>query len=306
MKTSHIFWGTLFIVLGLLILINNFSPLGLFWGNIWQFWPVVLVLIGVSMLIKNIAGKAVIAGAAALVLAIIIFASINFTTCFIDNDFEVVIDEIGNRNFAVTEYRESFDPSTSKAVLRIDGGAGSFKIDSTTENLIYAKTEGIEDNYKFSKSESDSTVDISLKMKKTRFHFGKSSYKNNVEIALNEKPLWDIRVNLGAASIKMDLTQHKVDNIDVDMGAASLDVKLGALAENTRFKIDAGASKIQISVPEEVACEIKTDDVLSSNNYSGFQRVKSGLYRTSNFDEVNKKIIIDIDCGVSSIEVSRY
>ena len=92
MKTSHIFWGTLFIVLGILILANNFSTINLYWDNLWQYWPLVLVLLGVSMLVKNVAGKSIIAGAAAVVLALVIFASVNFTTSYIfDDNFEVDI-----------------------------------------------------------------------------------------------------------------------------------------------------------------------------------------------------------------------
>ncbi|HLG31604.1 MAG TPA: DUF5668 domain-containing protein, partial [Ignavibacteriaceae bacterium] len=62
MKTSHIFWGTLFIVLGLLVFINNFTPIYVDWGTIWKLWPLVIILIGISILIKHRYGKGVVAG----------------------------------------------------------------------------------------------------------------------------------------------------------------------------------------------------------------------------------------------------
>ena len=153
MKTSHIFWGALFIVLGLLILVNNFSPIDLDWRNLWQYWPVVLVLFGISMLIKNVAGKSLIAGTAAIILAVIIFASVKFTTCFIfDDNFEIDIGSGVSGDYSVTEYREAFDSSIAKAVLYLDGGAGSFRIGSETDDLIYAKTEVVMNNFNFNKS----------------------------------------------------------------------------------------------------------------------------------------------------------
>lgn len=306
MKTSNIFWGTLFIVLGLLVLTNNFSPINLDWRNLWQFWPVILVLFGISMLIKNKAGKSLITGAAAVILSVIIFTSIKFSTDFIDNDFEIVFDDDGDYNFSETVYKEPFDSSISKAKLFLNGGAGSFNIGSTTDEMIYVKTVGVENNFDFTISKHDGVSKINLNMKKTSFHFGKGKYKNKVDISLNEKLLWDLNFDIGAAAINLDLTKYKIENVDIQMGAASLEVKFGSLAEITKIYVDAGASKIDISVPEEVGTQIMMDDVLSSKNIKGFKYLKSGLYRTEGFYEAEKKIFIDICTGVSSINIRRY
>lgn len=306
MKTSQIFWGTLFIVLGLLVLLNNFSAINLHWGNLWQFWPILLVLIGISMLVKNKFGKSALAGAAAILLALILFTSVKLCTDFIKGDFELVLNGDEDYNFAITEYRESFDTSIAKAKLYLEAGLGSFKIGDTTSELIFVKTEGIEKNYKLTKSDYDNVSKLKLQMHKTTFHLGKNKFRNRVEIALNENPTWDINIDGGAAAINLDLTKFKIENIEVDMGAASLDVKLGSLSDKIRLDIEAGASNIDILVPEEVGCQVITDDVLSSKNIYEFIKIKSGLYRTEGFDDAEKKIFINIDCGVSSINIRRY
>ncbi len=306
MKTSHIFWGTLFIVLGMLILLNNFSPIGLYWEDLWEYWPVVLVLLGISLMIRNRAGKVILAASAAVFLAVTIFASVKFTTGFINNDFEVSFDDDNYHNYTVNEYKEDYDSSINRAILNLDAKAGDFNIDSVSSELIYVKTIGTDNKFYLSKYDNDRTSNLKFKMKKTRFHFGKGNYKNKVNISMNENPVWDLNLDVGAASIDLDLTKYKIEKLDVDMGAASLDVKLGALNHKTDVIVEAGASSINISVPKEVGCEIKTDDVLSSNSYDNFRKIKSGLYRTSNFDEVQKKIYINIDCGVSSVSIYRY
>ena len=307
MKTSHIFWGTLFIVLGLLILINNFTPIDLSWGNLWQFWPVVLVLLGISMLVKNVAGKSLISGAAAIILAVVLFASVKYTLSFIFNeDYDINIGSGVEGDYAVNEYTEAFDSSITTAILYLEGGAGTFRIGSETDDLIYAKTEGLINNFNFNKNQLDSVANINLNMQDANFSLGKTKFKNKVDVALNKKPKWDLDFKLGAASIMFDFSKYNVEDINLDMGAASLDVKLGALAHKLDFKVNAGASKIIISVPEEVGCEISTDAVLSTKNISGFEKIESDLYRTSNFNNSEKNIFIDISCGVSSIEIYRY
>jgi hypothetical protein len=307
MKTSHIFWGTLFIVLGILILANNFSAINLYWDNLWQYWPLVLVLLGVSMLVKNVAGKSIIAGAAAVVLALVIFASVNFTTSYIfDDNFEVDIGSGVSGDHSVTEYREAFDSSITNAMLYLEGGVGTFRIGTETDDLIYTMLEGPANHFNYSKNQIDSVANINLNMKDVSINLGDAKFKSKVDIALNTGPIWDLDLAFGAASMKFDFSKFKVEDINLDMGAAKLDVKLGALAENLEFNLNAGASRIIIKVPEEVGCEVSTDAVLSRKDIRGFEKIESDFYRTDNYESADKKIYINIDCGVSSIDIRRY
>ena len=306
MKTSHIFWGLLFIGLGLLVLINNFTTIFMDWATIWKLWPLVVVLLGLSILVKHKYGKGVIAGLAAIVLAFAIFASVKTATHLFHNDFEVVFGDEGNHNFEVTEYTESFDSTLTFATLNFDGGAGSFNISKTTDNLFDATTEGKKDNFYLKRYDSDNTSKIDFKMQKTRFRIGSDNYKNRVDMSLNSKPTWDMNFDVGAASMDFDLTELKIQNIDVDMGAASIKIKLGSLSSETKLSIDAGASDINIYIPKESGCKITTDGALSSKHFNEFEKINSDHFETANFSETANKIYIEIDSGVSSISVDRY
>ena len=74
----------------------------------------------------------------------------------------------------------------------------------------------------------------------------------------------------------------------------------------TRLKIEAGASDMDILIPDSSGCEINSDVALSSKNYEDFIKISKNIYRTENFDTSTKKIFIEIDCGVSSIDVKKY
>jgi hypothetical protein len=268
MKTSNIFWGTLLIVLGLLFLLVNFSAINLDWENIWQLWPIIIILFGISMLVKSISGS--------------------------------------SSDYSSNEYREVFNPSITNAVLSLVGGAGNIKIGSVTNDLIFAKTECANSNFDIIKTSTDTVARLKFCIREANFLFNNTKCISKVDIALNEKPLWKLDFKLGAASTRLDLTKYKIQDIKMDLGAAKLEVKLGALSEHLNFKLNTGASQIEISVPEEVGSEIIAKDVISKKDISGFIKINSGLYRTGNFDMTDKKIFINIDCGVSSITVRRY
>jgi len=306
MKTSHIFWGLLFIGLGLLILINNFSTIFMDWSTIWKLWPLVVILLGISLLVRHKYGKGFIAGLAAVILALAIFASFKTATHFFSNDFELVFGGEGNYEFEVTEYSETYDPTLNYAEFNFDAGAGSFKIKESTENLFDATTEGLKDNFYLKRFDSDSSSKVDFVMQSTRFRIGIDNYKNKVEMKLNTLPVWDLSFDVGAASMDFDLTELKAKNIDVNMGAASINLKLGDKYSETNLSIDAGASDIDIFIPQGSGCRINTDGALSSKNFDDFEKIKSGKYQTANFEEAQSRIYISIDSGVSSITVKRY
>jgi hypothetical protein len=143
-------------------------------------------------------------------------------------------------------------------------------------------------------------------MERTRFSFKKGKIKNRVEVNLNPEPVWNMNLDLGAAAIDFDFSKFKVEKIDMHMGAASLKAKLGSLSDELKFNLDAGASSIEIWVPETSGCEIRTDVALSSKNFEGFSKIRSDFYRTENFESAKQKIYLEIDSGVSSLKVKRY
>ncbi|MFO7526000.1 MAG: hypothetical protein R6W68_11140 [Ignavibacteriaceae bacterium] len=305
MKASHIFWGTLFVVLGGLGLIANFLDINFEWSTAWKFWPLVLVLIGLSIIVKNKTGKLLISGLAGLVLALSIFASISSGLNFFKGGFNFNFDD-GPITSETSRYTEPFNDSIKSATFNFNAGAGNFRLLTTTDELLDISTESYGVDYTLIRNDYDDISNLTFKMESKKFRFGKKGSFNKVEIALNPEPVWDINFDVGAASMKVDLSSFKVSEIDINMGAAALNLKIGEPVDETRLDIDAGASDIDIFIPEAVGCEIISDVALSATNYEGFTKLESSKYRTPNFDESVKKIFIKIESGVSSIDVRKY
>ena len=146
MKTSHIFWGIFLISLGSLVLIGNLTDLNFTWHSAWKFWPMVLVLIGVSILVKNQIGKNIVAGLAALVLALTMYASVSATSNLIDDDFEINFDN-EEAVFDTTNFSQEYSDSIKTVTLNFNAGAGGFKILTPTDKLIDFMTEGNVNGY---------------------------------------------------------------------------------------------------------------------------------------------------------------
>ena len=48
------------------------------------------------------------------------------------------------------------------------------------------------------------------------------------------------------------------------------------------------------------------DSALSAKDFDDFNKVSDGKWQTEGFDKAAKKIYLDIDTGLSSVQVERY
>lgn len=309
MKAKHLFWGLLFISLGVLILINNFSGIYWDWISLWKLWPLVFILWGLAIMVKSNVFKVLIAGLAGIVLALTLFASFKTITHLTSNDFKIVFDDDYNSDYKYefTDYSEPYSGNISTAKFYFKAGAGTFTTTSdTASNLFFAHTEGLKNNYELTSDLTGDNAELTMKMKTTRIKFGRNDVRNRVQMYFNPDPLWNLNFDVGAASLNLDLTDVKVRKLKVGMGAASFKVKLADNTERTDVVIESGVSEVKISVPENAGCEISTKGALNSKDFYGFSRINSDLYRTANIDSAASKIFIHIDSGVSSIKIDRY
>jgi len=191
-------------------------------------------------------------------------------------------------------------------VLAVDGAAGTFIIGDTTDQLLAASTRSNMVAYDLKVERGSDSTEAWLKLRETGVKWRGPRGQNRAEIRLNDRPSWEIDLDVGAARVDADLTAFAVTKVSIDAGASSIHLKLGTRAERTDVRVDAGASSIRIAVPESVGCEVRLDGALSSKHLDGFQSVGSGKHRTENYESSDKKISIVIDAGVSSIRVSRY
>jgi hypothetical protein len=199
---------------------------------------------------------------------------------------------------------EPYDSAVSEASFVFDAAAGSFKINQSSSDLFEFRRWGGFGKYHYAISGMGNSREIKIDFDGS--NFGRNKVTNDVEIKLNPKLLWDLRINVGAANMDLDLSDFIIRKVDIEGGASSVDLKLGSKYENTEVSIESGASSITIHIPKEFACQVKTSTVLSSKDLPGFNKVSDGTYVTENFSGSAKNIVINVDAAVSSLTVNRY
>jgi hypothetical protein len=299
MKIGSIFWGTLFIVVGGLFLVDNLGILDVHWWTVFKFWPLVLIFWGLAAIF----GKQPMRWYAILLIVVLVLVMFVVAGAFewIESGGEFDRSEGRTQTFT-----EPYDGISEKAELRFQSGAGKFTIQGTSDQLIDVSTQTTFGRYILDHEHWSGGDRIELRFSGKSPAWFLSGMRNRAEIRLHPNPTWDLDIDIGAASLDADLTPFKIDEVTIDGGAASYKIKLGDRSDEARLHIRTGASSVDIEVPQTVGCELNIIAPLSGKTFHGFEKVGKRVYQTEGFEEATKKIYIDIEAGVSSFRVERY
>lgn len=331
-RKSNIFWGAILIVLGFLFLGTNLDWFELNWSfrKIAQFWPIMLILAGVAAFFSH--KKSIYNATSALLIAFAI--PLGIFTC-VDDGVREVKDEISDGiNIDIDDFDDDDDnyssnsdttvgdrnkqyfavemtPEVKEATLKLGGGAAEFDLEESPNRLFEATTLlSFKTGYTLEEETNagSKVINFSMKDKKGKdFNFGDDNkIDNDVLLKLSTAPVWNIDMGIGAGELDFDFTNYKIKKLDIETGAASIDIKLGDKQDKVDVDIESGVASVKIKVPESVGCEIKMDGALNAKDFDNFEKIKDGLWQTKGFDKATKKIYLNVDSGLSSLKVDRY
>ncbi len=126
------------------------------------------------------------------------------------------------------------------------------------------------------------------------------------QLRLNQDVPLTLKVAAGASSLDFDLTDLKVTQMKIEIGASTLKVKLPANAGNTTVDIDSGAATLDLSVPQGVAARVRAKHEASSLHidHSRFPMQADGLYQSADYDTTANKVEIDLDGGANTVNIT--
>ena len=314
MKPSNVFWGLLLVTIGVCFLLYNFDLFYLSFGEVNDFWPVIIIMLGLALLKIPKIYKSILAGASAVYLGILTVSLLNLNINidhdvrfkFGDNDREEYYDEADTSKIRKPgNYSISYDPSFEEAKLNFEGGAGQFRFQELTDKLLEIKTSNSSGDLQMENQGNKAYIDF---LTKTQKNINLSNLQQGIKakVKMHPKPVWDMDVNVGACQLDMDLSGYKTRDIKVNAGAADIFIKLGDFYKKTSLNMDIGVSSVVIKIPRNSGCRIITDTNFSSKNFQNFIKKSDNLYISENWEDADKKIVITIDGGISSFTINRY
>ena len=293
MNNRKLINGIILIAIGIILLLVNlgYFSFSLLFG-IFDLWPLILIVVGVNILFKKKTIITVITWT--LFFVILISYGVFYQGNIAKNN--LIKNNVNIKKPVETVYGE----------LDLDIGAAKIDIGSEEESLIKANLEGRELSYNETYKNNKEIASLRFEGKEYNLiNFDKakgSIYGFN----LNKDVIWDLDLDLGAISGKLNLEEVPIKSIDLDFGAGDLDIILGSKYNHSNIKIDSGASDLTIIIPKEAGIKLKLDTALTETNIGDLNLNRSGdYYVSSDYEQANTKLEFDIDMGVSKVYFKR-
>jgi hypothetical protein len=122
-------------------------------------------------------------------------------------------------------------------------------------------------------------------------------------IGLSRRVRLHLEVDSGASRADLELSDLSVEELVVSSGASETSITVPAKGR-TSARVKAGAASVRVRVPERTAARIVSRGGLASTKVDEVRFPRSGSeYRSSDFDEAEDRVDLDIEAGAASVEV---
>ena len=301
--------GFLLAALGVLLLLTTTGAVSFgIWIELATYWPVLLLLIGAEVILAE-RPVLIRVGVVAATLAAVVAASylsmpdydppeplragyveplgeaqrLHLSMAFMGGDVELNSDTTVSGSFARL-LAADFGSRPARVIREQSNGDVEFHMVSSGPFLRHSSYDGYTRRVSFPVGLADWNLAMSP----------------DVEV--------DIEISAGATDLALDLRGLNVRNLNVEAGASDIRVQLPASAGQTYVDIAAGATDVELLVPDNVAAHIDIDSLLGSDwidpHRFRFMEIDDVyVYRSANYSEAQNRVWVDIEAISADVTV---
>ncbi|MBN1368013.1 MAG: hypothetical protein JW967_08815 [Dehalococcoidales bacterium] len=292
-NSSAFIWGIILIFAGVVLLLQTFNilPWSL-WGTLWRFWPAIIIIIGLVILLRHTNAWLV----SLLTVAIL-------GGCLGIAIWQHGVGDIP-RNITTQNYELPID-NLQSAEVNINFDAGKLiigNISSGETNLVEAKTE-------IKNSIPSLTTDYDQLGTKGSLYLKSINQQNwpdsgiTWKVNISEVIPIDLTIDAAASTIKLYLDNLNLSSIYIDIDASSCELNLPTPDGMLNTVVKANAATVNITIPEEVAARIQATSNVATLHISSRFFKNGDYYVTDNYDIATDRIELTINTSVGTVSI---
>ncbi len=283
--------------LGVIFLLNNFGIINWnIWNTLWRFWPVLLIVAGLDLLIGRRSTLV------SLLLALLLVVALGFGVWYLNAQSPAAM---GNLVIQPVEYPAE---GVTRASIEIRQQIGELRIAAMSEpDGLIRGTIALRDGERLTREYSVSNGVAYLALHEEgplRPQVNEPSFDNRRwDLRLNPDLPLSLNISAGVGQTTLDLRRLQVTALDVGTGVGDVIVTLPAQGV-VRATIGGGAGNTTVRIPAGVAARIETSRGLGDLNVAGrFERQSDQLYVSPDYESNPARVDLKVSGGVGSIRI---
>lgn len=296
--------GPLFLIIaGIVLLLNQAGrlPWGI-WGTLWRFWPLMLILVGIEVLI-GISRSTVVYVAGLIIAAALIVGAVLLAVYLGQRP-------LGEGTPASSEAFVEALHDADRAKIQLKFAIGNLRIGALQDspNLVEGEIEYSRYSRRASRGFRDraGVLEFSLKGQSGPLPvwIPGSSAGENWDLRFATRLPLELEVHAGAADLQLDLSQLEVTLLDVEGGAGRTHVTFPAQAGFTQATVSTGVGQITVEIPDSVGARVRIDKALSSIRVENPRLLRSGDgYVSADYDTAQHRLDLEIESALGAVVI---
>jgi hypothetical protein len=294
------------ITVGVLFLVRNWHPAFDPWGILWDYWPLILVFVGLGMVYDHFqrsrnpnAPQGISVGSTVGILAFVVV---------------LVLLLWHGRGYARRHGSSEHESHTTQTVdlqgaksarATLEMGAGELTISSDSAHALDAdfRYTGSYEEPRVDYHVSNGVGQITISQESHTVHFGNSRNEWNLRFS-KALPL-ELRVEMGAGQGNLDFRDIPLTRLDLHLGAGQVDVDLtGDRKSDLTADIEGGVGQANIRLPKKIGVIAEASGGIGSIRSYGFKE-EDGSYRNEAYGKSPTTIHLRVTGGIGEIVLNQ-
>lgn len=306
MKVNRLRTGVIFILIGLVLLLNTTDVLDIdVWESILKLWPLLLIAIGIEKIFTSTERYKQLA-----YLSPIIIAGTVAYAIFATPNGNLWADYDGDRSRGPYRWSVTAVDDLEDIQMNFDFGGGRLAVRGGAE-----PGKALEGQFYYQNREPELTYDsregnmvINLRRDGSsgpRFMMGGRERERWI-VKITESIPVDLDVDAGAAQVRLDLEDVICRRLDLSSGAADIDIVIGDRSPEVDCRIDCGAASVDMEVPAGAGVRLDRSTALSRLSTGDLALEETdGYLESPDFGTRPVRVIISLDAGLSSLRLHQ-
>lgn len=294
MKADRIILGIALLFVGIVWVLVNVGMLSAQAAfQLWRYWPLLLVLWGVSLILGRGGGlSGCLVGL--LVFLIIAAAVFSFVPPFINSPSARLVES----SFSVGE-----DEAITSVELNFTQHAGEFILKSKPPTSIGKQLVEVRVNSFTTPDSMRSNVNGSaiLTVREAEMPVRWGGHGSRFDVSIREQLPAEINIRTGAGRAELDMSYLQVSRLNLTAGAGDISIVLGE--GNGSVNVQSGAGNITVYIPERTGVRLRVNGGLVSVRSENARVSQRGnrYYESEKLEEKPAVIELNITAGAGMI-----
>jgi len=292
MNPSRFRWGVLFILVGVLLLMNNTGKLAWgAWEDILSLWPILLIAIGIEKIFTKSKAEFISYLSTLALAAIVIWVA-----------WGGGID--GYREHGSSRYRVEMDDDVQKIVGNIKVKNHDLNLNGTDNDLIYARYNGFGRSPRIDYQIENGIGQLNIVDHSHWSWISTSRYSNDLNLYLKQHLPISLTCSGDKSNMRLDCHLLKIEDLSIDSKEGNIRIILGNFSDMVRLSLKGKEADFNLQLPEGCGLRVTGVDKDNERLLERIGLVRSGdVFISNGYDTLKPKIELHLDPNVTQLGI---